>query len=80
MTQLGRYAEIKKLPLNAYGVVQRTVFGHEAPTPVETAVFLDSGDTPESNLQMVRMGEQTCYVHTTLREPQSLQVVDPPAP
>jgi hypothetical protein len=38
-------------------------------SPVETAVFLDSDDSPENNLLMVQMGEQTCYLHTTLREP-----------
>lgn len=74
MTQLGRYAQIRKLPLSGYRIVQRTAFCADAPSPVETAVFLDSEDTHESNLKMVQMGEQTCYVHTTLREPQTIEV------
>ncbi len=74
MTQLGRYAQIRKLPLSGYRIVQRTAFSREGPVPVETAVFLDSEDTPESNRKMVQMGEQTCYVHTTLREPQPLAI------
>lgn len=71
MTQLGRYANIKKMRLNNYRIVQQTAFGsHESgPAPVETAVFLDSEDSAENNLRMVQMGEQTCYLHTAFREP-----------
>jgi len=71
LTQLGRYAAIKKMKLLDYRVVQNTSFGtgSEDPLPVETAVFLDSEDSAENNLQMVRMGEQTCYLHTAFREP-----------
>jgi len=71
MTQLGRYATIKKMRLLDYRIVQNTSFGNGSggPLPVETAVFLDSEDSAENNLQMVRMGEQTCYLHTAFREP-----------
>lgn len=68
MTQLGRYAQVRKLPLSGYRIVQQTEFGGAEAHPVETAVFLDSGDTFENNLKMVQMGEQTCYVHTSFRE------------
>ncbi len=70
MTQLGRYAQIRKMQLHNYRIVQKTSFGNGGSmSPVETAVFLDSDDSPENNLLMVQMGEQTCYLHTTLREP-----------
>jgi len=71
MTQLGRYANIKKMRLLNYRIVQTTSFGSGGarPAPVETAVFLGSEDSAENNLQMVRMGEQTCYLHTAFREP-----------
>ena len=69
MTQLGRYAQIRKLPLRDYRIAQLTAFRLEGAEPVETAVFLDSDDTAANNLEMVRMGERTCYVHTSFREP-----------
>jgi len=76
MTQLGRYAQIKKLRLHNYRIVQKTSFGNgPGPVlPVETAVFLDSDDTVENNLRMVVMGEQTCYLHTTFRQPVDLGI------
>jgi len=80
LTQLGRYAAIKKMKLLNYRVVQSTSFGtgNERPLPVETAVFLDSEDSAENNLQMVRMGEQTCYLHTAFREPVEILVKTAP--
>jgi uncharacterized OsmC-like protein len=72
MTQLGRYAQIAKLDLRGYRIVQDTVFRHGAPydpaaLPVDTFVCLDSGNGPREILQLVHMGEQTCYLHATLR-------------
>lgn len=72
MTQLGRYAEIKKHDLTGYRLVQDTTFKPGEPYepaafPVDTFVCLDSGNPPEDNLQLVHMGEQTCYLHAAFR-------------
>lgn len=74
MTQLGRYAHIRKLPLTSYRIVQHTCFNARHPSPVETAVFLGTDSPVEDYLRMVIMGERTCYVHTTLREPVQVTV------
>lgn len=73
MTQLGRYAQIRKLGLRDYRIVQDTAFarrGAGGPTVpgVTTEVWLDGDDSPADSLRMIAMGEQTCYLHTTLRE------------
>lgn len=73
MTQLGRYAHIRKLGLHDYRIVQDTMFrragsGGPDASPVATLVWLDSDDSAEVNRRMVQMGEQTCYLHTTFRE------------
>ena len=72
MTQLGRYAQIKKQDLSGYRIVQDTVFRHGSPYdpaafPVDTFVCLESGNTLADNLQLVHMGEQTCYLHAAFR-------------
>lgn len=73
MTQLGRYAQIRKLGLRDYRIVQDTGFarsgaGGPAASGVTTLVWLDSNDSAADNQRMVQMGEQTCYLHTTFRE------------
>ncbi len=72
MTQLGRYAQIKKQDLSGYRIVQDTVFRHGNPydpaaLPVDTFVCLDSNNPIADNLQLVHMGEQTCYLHAAFR-------------
>lgn len=72
MTQLGRYAQIKQQDLSGYRIVQDTVFRHGNPydpaaLPVDTFVCLDSGNPVADNLQLVHMGEQTCYLHAAFR-------------
>jgi uncharacterized OsmC-like protein len=72
MTQLGRFAEITKQELTGYRLVQDTAFRPGSPYepaafPVDTFVCLDSGNPPEDNLQLVHMGEQTCYLHAAFR-------------
>lgn len=79
MTQLGRYASITKKDLHDYRIVQDTHFprggassgslqpGHA--DPVETHVFLDSGESDDFARQALVMGEQTCFLHAFCRTP-----------
>ncbi len=74
MTQIGRYAQISKQDLRAYRIIQDTGFtlanGCEPQAlPVETLVFLDTGEPPDKSLQLVKMGEQTCYIHASYQVP-----------
>ncbi len=72
MTQIGRYAQIVKQGLQGYRVTQSTGFrlaegGEPAAEPVRTLVCLDT-DEPQSHCsELVRMGEQTCYLHAAYR-------------
>ncbi len=78
MTQLGRFAHIKKHTLEAYRIVQKSAFQFSgdpqdgsraaAMAPVDTQVFLDArfaadDDGPE----LVSMGQQTCFLHAAMR-------------
>jgi len=78
MTQLGRYAHIKKQELDSYRIVQKNIFPFEGSTndgrrnagigPTDTQVFLDAqfeeeGDAPK----LVNMGQQTCFLHAAMR-------------
>lgn len=79
MTQLGRYAQIAKQDLSGYRVVQDTVFQRGEPYnpaafPVDTFVALDSSNEPGDNLQLVHMGEQTCYLHAAFRNEVGIQL------
>ena len=72
MTQIGRYAQITKQRLNGYRIIQDTAFrlarDHDPDAfAVETLVCLDTGEPPDKSIQLVRMGEQTCYIHATYR-------------
>ncbi len=72
MTQIGRYAQISKQQLGGYRIVQDTAFrvGPEhnpGAFAVETLVCLDTGEPPEKSVQLVRMAEQTCYIHACYR-------------
>lgn len=77
MTQLGRYASITKKDLHDYRIVQDTHFsrggassGSHQPghaDPVETHVFLDSGESDDFARQALVMGEQTCFLHAFCR-------------
>ncbi len=72
MTQIGRYAHISKQNVNGYRIIQDTGFRlarHCEPDAdaVETLVCLDTGESPDKSIQLVRMGEQTCYVHASYR-------------
>jgi uncharacterized OsmC-like protein len=77
MTQLGRYAQIVKLPLDAYRVVQFSSFRqgaappHGSPCaeagPLDTHLFLDGELSAEAAARCLRMSEQTCFLHAAMR-------------
>ncbi len=72
MTQIGRYAQITKQKLDGFRIVQDTGFCFSrdrspAASAVETLVCLDTGEPPDKSIQLVRMGEQTCYIHAAYR-------------
>ncbi len=78
MTQIGRFAHMAKHPLEAYRVVQDmhfTVGGASGGSgtggtadPVETHVFLDSGAEDDTARDIVRVAEQTCFLHALCRD------------
>lgn len=70
MTQFGRYAQIAKKRLERYRIVQDTHFSAGGGTaraakalPVETHVYLDSGEDDAFARQALDMAEQTCFLH-----------------
>jgi uncharacterized OsmC-like protein len=71
MTQLGRYAHIVKWPLADYRIVQDTRFaaagGQGRADAVDTHVFLSGDVDEEMGVKLVRMGEQTCFLHAACR-------------
>lgn len=81
MTQIGRYAHIVKQRLNSYGVVQHTRFSMPGGTetaanaePVRTHIFVDSPESAEASQNLVKMGEQTCFLHAACRAPLETRV------
>jgi len=72
MTQLGRYAHIVKQRVRAVRAVQDCAFqprhdGRWTARPVETHVFLDADEPDGAAARLVRMGEQTCFLHAAMR-------------
>jgi hypothetical protein len=73
MTQFGRYASIVKKDLRQYRIVQDTHFslgGASGGTgeagkadPVETHVYLDTGEDDDFARTILDMSEQTCFLH-----------------
>jgi hypothetical protein len=73
MTQFGRYAQIVRKDLRDYRIVQDTHFslgGASGNTgepgsadPVETHVFLDTGEDDDFARTILDMAEQTCFLH-----------------
>lgn len=79
MTQIGRYAQMTKQDLHGYRVMQATGFrlvSDNAPVAesVRTLVCLDSDEPEEEMHTLVRMGEQTCYLHAAYRASIDTQV------
>ncbi len=77
MTQLGRYAQVAKQRLNSYQIVQHTSFDlpwtlNAEPAPstassTATKVYLCTEEETKNTLKMLKMGEQTCYLHAAGR-------------
>lgn len=77
MTQLGRYAHILKQPLDRYGIVQQNTFREEGLAATgsltavagafDTHVSIESALSEEQARDLVRMGEQTCFLHAAMR-------------
>ena len=73
LTQLGRYAKIAKKDLGDYRIIQDTHFslgGASGGTgkpgesdPVETHLYLESGENDEFARAALDMSEQTCFLH-----------------
>ena len=79
MTQIGRYAQITKQSLNGYRIIQDTAFrlsqNHDPQAfAVETLVCLDTDEPDDRSIQIVRMAEQTCYIHAAYRTATQTQV------
>ena len=78
MTQIGRFANMAKLPLTDYSIIQDTHFslgGASGKTgqagvaqAVETHVFLETGADDETAQQILGVGERTCFLHAFCRD------------
>lgn len=77
LTQIGRYAAIRKHSLDAYRIIQDTAFslpGASGRTgtagqasPAQTHLTLETRENDEVANEMLRMGEQTCFLHAACR-------------
>ena len=78
MTQLGRYAHIKKQGLDSYRIVQKNTFPFDGSAndgsrkagvgPTDTQVFVDAQFAEEGDAsKLVSMGQQTCFLHAAMR-------------
>lgn len=80
LTQVGRYAHITKRRIDACRIVQDASLQpatEGAPASVEPLachVFVDSPEDPDVVLQVVDMGEQTCFLHAACRSPVPVEV------
>lgn len=72
MTQLGRYAHIKKQRFDNVRICQDMTWcvGADGATadPVDTHVFVDTAESDDAARTLVRMGEQTCFLHAAMRD------------
>lgn len=77
MTQFGRFVSMLKLDLPDYRIVQDTHFslgGASGDTgkageadPIETHVYLETGESDETAQEMLDISEQTCFLHAFCR-------------
>jgi uncharacterized OsmC-like protein len=75
MTQLGRYAHITKQKLESMRIVQTNGYkqsGAAGPnavaTAVDTHVYINADESEDVARKSVKMGEQTCFLHASMRE------------
>ena len=75
LTQIGRYAHIRKKLLKDYFVVQDMHCNDAGASAsadmnaIQTHVWLDSGHDDDYARQVVDMSEQTCFLHAACRMP-----------
>jgi organic hydroperoxide reductase OsmC/OhrA len=77
MTQFGRFVSMLKLDLSDYRIVQDTHFslgGASGGTgkageadPIETHVYLETGESDTVAQEMLDISEQTCFLHAFCR-------------
>ena len=74
MTQLGRYAHITKQKVTSTRIVQQNTYTQPVAegavaeaAPVDTQVFIDADERDDVARKSVRMGEQTCFLHGSMR-------------
>lgn len=77
MTQIGRYAKIARKDLKDYRIIQDTHFSFGGASggtgkpgeadPVETHLYLTSGEDDTFARTALDMGEQTCFLHAFCR-------------
>ncbi len=72
MTQIGRYAKIKKYVLDAYRIEQATSFTiNESGAqvhPIQTTTHINSNLSDETAKEILKMSEQTCFLHGAMKE------------
>lgn len=72
MTQIGRYAKIKKYNLNNYSINQKTSFSIEPGIskvfPLTTDTYIDSTLSDHIAQEVFTMSEQTCFLHGAMKE------------
>jgi uncharacterized OsmC-like protein len=73
MTQLGRFAHIARQPLRSYRIVQENLFREKRGaqnagcSPFDTHVLVDADLTEDDGRTLVRVSEQTCFLHAAMR-------------
>jgi organic hydroperoxide reductase OsmC/OhrA len=77
MTQFGRFVSMLKLDLSDYRIIQDTHFslgGASGGTgkageadPIETHVYLETGESDAVAQEMLDISEQTCFLHAFCR-------------
>lgn len=71
MTQLGRYAHIVKQRIDDLRLVEDASFDTSndivRALPLVTHVFVDADEPVDAVQRLVRMGEQTCFLHAAMR-------------
>lgn len=77
MTQVGRYAQVAKQALDNYQIIQDTSFSlpqamstrerRTSSRAVDTQLFIRTQEPVENMQTLLRMAEQTCYLHAACR-------------
>lgn len=72
MTQIGRYAKIKKYDLIKYRIDQTTAFtiqqDYVKAHPIKTSTHIYSDYSNEIAEEILKMSEQTCFLHGAMKE------------